>query len=199
MSKLNKAFTLIELLVTISILSVLMLVTVFSYSNFNDRLSLSSAVQELAISIRQAQSYGLNVKERGVGSGLFDSAYGIYFDLDDLTRYTVFVDTNGNRVYDEGNGCGSASTECIQESVLRDGVLISQICDGLNNCPPAAGFSVRNLNVTFLRPNPDARIYFANNGGSIMASSNTGKVVLISKKGITSGVTIENTGQVYAQ
>ena len=56
-------FTLIEMLVSIGIVSLIMAVVFFNYGTFNDDLALTSAGQELSIAVRQAQSYGLSVKE----------------------------------------------------------------------------------------------------------------------------------------
>jgi prepilin-type N-terminal cleavage/methylation domain-containing protein len=195
----NRAYTLVELMVTVSIITMLTSIVVYSYSNFNDKIALTSAGQELAVSIRQAQTFGLNVKENIVGSGSFDSAYGIFFDLSNLDRYIIFADTNKNKLYNSGNGCGSVSTECVNQIIFRDGVTISQICDGSGNCPPAPGFTVRNLNVTFLRPNPDAVINFSDNGLTTLSSASTGRVVITSRKGLTQTISISNTGQVYVQ
>lgn len=194
-----KGFTLVELLVTLAIATMLMTVNLFSYARFNDLLALTEAGQEIALAIRQSQTFGLNVKEVTRGGGVFTSGYGVYFDLNDLTHFYFYVDSNANGVYNAGSGCGSGSTECIQMYTFKNGISISQICDGNNNCPPNPGFSVRNMSVSFLRPNPDAIINFANNGATIMAIGNTGKIVLISPKGRTSTVTVENTGQIYVQ
>ena len=192
-------FSIVEMVVSVSIVALVMAVILFSYSKFNDNLALGAAGQELAIAVRQAQVYGLTVKEVSVNSGNFNTAYGAYFDLNDLSNYYIFADTNGDKVYNVGSGCGSGSTECIEKIALRNGVKISQICDGVSNCPPGPGGSVTNLDITFLRPNPDATINFANSGGNIKATTLTGKVVLISPRNKTLTVTIESTGQVLVQ
>lgn len=193
-------FTLVELMVTISIVSVILSIVLYNYGTFNDNIALSSSGQEMAIAIRQAQTYGVNVREVKVGGGVFSTAYGIYFNpSSNPSDYYVFADTNGNKVYDVGNGCGGAVTECIEKFTLRNGVKISQICDGASNCPPAPGQNVTNLDITFLRPNLDANINFANSVGNIKATTLTGKIVLISPKNKTLTIAVENTGQVLAQ
>src|SRR3990167_1379889 len=97
--KSGAGFTLIELMVSISIVSVIMTVVLFTYSSFNDSLALSAAGQEVASAVRQAQTYGLSVKEFSVGSEQFTSGYGIYFDpVSDPTNYYIFVDIIIGRV-----------------------------------------------------------------------------------------------------
>ena len=196
----KRGFSLFELLVSMAIVAVLMRVVLFDYSKFNDNISLSSAGQEVAIAIRQAQTYGLNVQEVSSGSGLFSAAYGIYFDpTNSPNNYYIFADTNKNAgdkvgVYDVGSGCGSANTECVQTNNLRGGITISAICNG-SGCPPGA--STRAMHVTFLRPNPDADINFTNSGGiKTFAGQSTGKVRLLSPKGKTLDVVVESTGQI---
>ncbi|MES2213563.1 MAG: type II secretion system protein [Patescibacteria group bacterium] len=208
---LRSGFTLIELMVTMGIVTVIMSIVLFSYSRFNDRLALTTAAQELAITIRQAQSYGLNVKESGVGNGQFTSAYGIYFNpphaasayAGDPTHYVLFVDNQTvNKTYNSGSGtCGSSSTECVEIVTLRNGVTISAVCDGAGECPPTRGSGgTRALSITFLRPNPDADINFINAGGNILLGGEpTGKVVLKSPQGNTIMVVVEKTGQISIQ
>ncbi len=191
----KKGFTLIELLVSISIVTVIMAVVIFNYGGFLDTLALSAAEQDLAIGVREAQTYGLSVKEVSVGSGQFTSAYGIYFSPASPGEYDVFVDKNGNGLYDVGSGCGSGSTECIEKFAFRDGITVSSICD-TSACPPS---SASSMQITFLRPSTDATIDFVSSGGSIVESSLTGKVVLRSPQGKTATVTIGSTGQISVQ
>ncbi len=196
----HKGFSLVELLVSISIVTMIMTVVLFGYSTFNDNLALSAAGQELAIAVRQTQSYGLNVKEVTAGSGLFSYAYGIYFDPNTSSSdFYIFVDANNNKVYDVGSGCGSGanSTECVEKISLRNNVTIYQICDA-SACPPS--LSTRKLDITFLRPNTDANIYFTDINGTILSGPvSTGKVRLISPKGKTLTVEVQSTGQISIQ
>jgi prepilin-type N-terminal cleavage/methylation domain-containing protein len=194
----RNGFTLVEMLVSLSIVAVIMLTVLFNYSSFNDRLALSSAAQELAVSIRQAQTYGLTVREVKSNTGLFDKAYGVYFNKNDPSNYYLFVDSllvdPANKKYDVGSGtCGSVTTECVEKLTLRNGVIISNVCNA-STCSP--GGSVV-MNVSFTRPNPDANIIFTNNAGTTLSGpSLTGKVELTSPKGKKLTITIEGTGQI---
>ena len=200
----SKAFTIIELLVSVSIVALIMSTVIYNYSAFNDALALSAGIEEMASATRQAQTYGLSVKESIAGSGLFNAPYGIYFDTSDPTHYYLFVDKYpvaggsgpaGNGKYDALSGCGSGNTECVEKNTLRDGVVISSVCDA-SVCPPAGATS---LQVTYLRPNPDGRISFTDSAGNSVGSSLTGKIILRSPKGKTGTVTIESTGQISVQ
>ena len=198
LTKNEKGFTLTELMVVIGIATVLMSVSLYDYKAFTDKLALSAAAQEMAIAIRQAQTYGLNVKEATAGGGDFTRAYGIYFSTLDPYNYYIFVDKNTvNKLYDVGSGaCGTALTECIEKVSLRNGVSISSITN-TNGC--AVTNNATALHVTFIRPKPDANINFTNGSGTPCSGQTDAKIVLTSPKGKIASTSIEITGQVYTQ
>ncbi len=196
----SKGFTLVEVLVSTSILVVMMSVVLYNYGSFTDRLALSSAGQEIAVTIRQAQSYGLSVKELASSPGTFDSAYGTYFALSEPDSYYLFADVGNpaNKIFGVGNGCGGDATECVQKFTLRNGVRITKLCSipttGAPVCaPPSSGFN--QMNITFLRPSPDATIRLSNSG-AFYADPSTGQITLTSPQGAELTITIERTGQV---
>ncbi|MEQ1561483.1 MAG: type II secretion system protein [Nitrospira sp.] len=194
---LSKAFTLIEILTSVAILTVIMSVVIFNYSKFNNNIALSSAGQEITVAVRQAQVYGLSVKETSTGSGQFNTAYGIHFQPSDPTNYYVFADKNGNSVYDVGGGCGSVNTECIEKFSLKNGVKIFDICNE-SSCSPLPGQN--KLNILFKRPETNAIIYFGNNFGvNSSGPYQTGKIILISPNSKESTITVESTGYILTQ
>lgn len=192
----QKAFTLVELMVSVSIIAVITSVVFWNYGDFNDQLALSAAAQELALDIREAQTYGINVKESGVGSNQYAYGYGVHIIAGGGTGYRTFIDNNpANNQYEPVVQCGVAPTECIRRVDFRNGIYVSNVCDA-TTCP-AAGAS--RMNIVFIRPNPDAIIYFAsglNNFGSPVSSA---RIELTSPKGKVKYVKIESTGQVSIQ
>lgn len=193
----SKGFTLAELMIVISIVSVISTVVMFGYRQFSDRLALTSAAQEIAISIREAQSYGVSVRQSSVSSQDFDKGYGIYFSVDDPSYYYLFVDLNDDQKYENPSNC---TGECVSKNEIRNSVRISQVCGasfgGSISCP--VNPSVRALNVSFIRPNPDARVRFTNSGGGFFGNLyKTGRVELTSPLGNKMRVDVENTGQIY--
>jgi len=200
----NNAFTLVEVMISVTIVTLIASVVLFNYTKFSDNLALSAAGQEMVINVRQAQTYGLAVKEVTSGGGKFDFAYGIYFNKNtDPKRYYLFVDKNNgatppNQKYDVGSGCGNTPTECVGEFTIRDGVTINTFCDG-SVCPPFGNASINAMNITFLRPNPDARINFVDSGGTVVGTASQGQIVLTSPKGKNLTITVQNTGQISVQ
>ena len=196
----KKGFTLVEALVSVSIVTLIMSSVLFNYVAFNDDLALGSAGQELAISVRQAQTYGLTVREVTkdiTAGGRFSSAYGIHFNVG-ASEYYIFADLDGDGAYDEGGGCGSGlggGTECVEKITLRNSITIYGVGDA--TCPTSGSAM---MSVTFLRPNPDARVFIADSVGlPSPGASLTGKVVLTSQRGKRLIITIENTGQVLVE
>lgn len=199
MFKLNRAFTILEIIIVISIVTYLMSVVLYNYTVFNDRLSLTSAAKEMLIAIRQAQSYGINVREGAVGD--FSRFYGIYVDpTNSPNSYYIFTDKNNNELYDDSLGVCSTSNECLEKIDLRNGISITSFSLTGSTCP--GNNSARVLYVTFRRPNPDTFVYYTNAGGKVKTcptSSNPTSIVLTSPKGNTLTISIEPTGQVSMQ
>lgn len=196
-------FTLIELMIVIAIMSFILAVVLFNYRTFNNRLAVTSNAQEMAIAVRQTQTYGLSVKEVTKGGGDFSTGYGIYFSIDTPGSYYIFADTNHNGLYDGDLAC-SSGTECVQKVDFRNGVTINSICGTetgkSEECPPPG----RNgFHIVFVRPNPDALIQFTNNAGQSNGKSyDSARVVLNvlnSPSNIQSSVSIDVTGRVSIQ
>jgi len=59
--KANQGFSLIELMVTIGILVLVSGVVFFNHSQFNNHVIIENLAYEISLTIRQAQSYGLQV------------------------------------------------------------------------------------------------------------------------------------------
>ncbi len=194
--KKNSGFSLIELMVSISIMTILMSVVLYGHAVFVDQASLSSASQDLTISMREAQIYGLNTRETSVGSGDFSAPYGIYFNpAYTPTTYYIFTDTNNNDLYDAGNGCGSGVTECVSEVTLKNGVYIDDVCYQVEGVDVCSGVNAEHI--TFNRPDPDAKIYYTTKRGDNKSAPQTiAKVKLKSKDGKITYVVIDNAGQI---
>ncbi len=204
-SNLKKGLTIVELLVTISIATVLMAIVAFNYGSSNDNLAIASAAQEMAVTIRQAQSYALGVREVAQSGGVFTAGYGIFVDITTPTEYILFADApvappipGGNNTYDAGSGCGSGSTECVERLVFRNGIVIDSIDAAVGTCPSSN--AARTLNIVFLRPDPELTLRFVNNGGgTICASETTAKIVLRSPKNKTVNIVLDKSGQISIQ
>lgn len=183
---LNAGFTILELVVSLSIFVIISTLVLANYSTYIGKLSVDNLAHEIAISIRQAQVFGQNVREFGVGSGQFPS-YGIHFDSTNEDSFVLFADVNSNRKYD-GNDCTSLGTECIERFIIQSGARITDLCGDLN-C------GLLELDITFTRPNPEA--YILGNGSG--ASYGTSDIVISTVKGETRKIVVWLVGQITVE
>ncbi len=177
LSSVQRGLTLIELVVVIGIMAVLMAITLANYPEFGGAVSLNRVAQEIGLSIRQAQAYGLGVREI-TGTQQYPP-YGIYFSSPN--EFILFADTNnggaGNGLYDPGDGCGSANTECVESYQLDGKNFISQLCtlSPSGDCDQV----VQDLSITFKRPEPEAYVHTSATPDSTF---NGARIKLTSKK-----------------
>lgn len=151
-------------------------VVFLNYGGFSGGIKLSNLAYEVALSIRQAQVYGINVREAG---GSFSAGYGIHFSSADPSKYILFVDTNGNFNYDGGE-------TIIETFILQGGYTFSSVCAD-SDCLP----SVDYVDVVFKRPDPDA--HFKTSSGS---SYSIMKIEITSSDGTTKKIKVGITGYV---
>ena len=101
-------FTLVEMLVTIAIFIFMTALLVAKYGSFNDGTILTSMAYDVALTLRDAQSYGLNVQGYQSSSGLgiqsFNYPYGIHFNATspNNTKMTLFADSYSYFVASQG-------------------------------------------------------------------------------------------------
>lgn len=220
---LNAGFSLVELLVAIALFGTIASLILFSYRKVSNQLFVTTLAYEIALSLRQAQSYGVSVHEfRGGGTGTFDVGYGLHFDSGSLTTYALFADRDGeegdavfNGSYGtayNATGCLS-QTECVTVFLLEKGNKISKFCGVLPtgdlgrdvpdankneecnvNSLPASNPTITSLDLTFLRPNPDAII--KTNQSAFGHQYKAARIYVISPAGDRRIVELANTGQI---
>ncbi len=192
--KLVSGFTLVELLITISIFVIITGVVLVNSKSFDNSVLLHNFAYDVAITVKQAQSYGVNISENNFGT--FNSSYGVYFDLtQSRTNFVLFNDigTSPNLKYDSNlTSCLTSDSECIQKYSMIRGTSIQDICVGDNegNCS-----SVNQLSILFQRPNLGAMIYKDNETNN----KSYAKIVLSSANGSTASVVVTSVGQIYVK
>ncbi len=175
-------FTLVELLISISIFTLITTVSVFNYSAFNSSVGLTNLAYEIALSVRQAQFYGITVKQ-STTSGNFDSGYGVHFEKDSAS-YTLFEDRDVDHIYD-------GTSEDLERYTIQKGNRISKLCTHTT----VLACDLDSLDLTFVRPNPET--FIARNGlTSSLYTSQKAIVCLASPKGEVRKVVVEATGQI---
>jgi prepilin-type N-terminal cleavage/methylation domain-containing protein len=194
----SKGFTLVEIIVVVFIFAVVSSVLLFRYSDFSTNITLRNLSQEVALSIRKAQTLATSVRG-GNPTDAFNTTkgYGMYFSLaQNGTKYgggassfVLFRDDNGDGLYNQTDqSCGSLTVgnECLEQFSITTGDTVSQICVE-EDCSSSSG-----VVFYFKRPNPDAKIYFESN----KTPQSSADVTLMSRKGATKKVRVWNTGQI---
>lgn len=195
----DKGFTLLELIVSIGIMLVISSVIISGQGRYTSGVSLRNVANDLGLSLRQAQIYGVSVKELAPGGGNFNVGYGIAFNTatppsGDEQSFIFFADRNGNGIYDGTWDCPLGPTsECLDKTTLTSGNHVSDLCiiaSGVETCE-----DISRLDISFVRPAIEARIYY--NGGAMGASG--AEVKLGSLDDRENSVTIFSTGQISVQ
>ena len=185
-------------MVSVGIMVTLSALIAFNQSHYTSGAELSNIANDLSLSLRQAQVYGISVKEVTPGSNDFNVGYGVAFNITgggSPGSYIFFADRGvQNKLYDNDWSCPSGSgSECLDKVTLTGGNYIQQLCslDASGN----KGCGIGRLDITFVRPATDAHIIF---DGDIAGSSGyTGACVEItSTENKSHWVSVLTTGQI---
>ncbi len=167
-------FTLIEMLVVLAIIGVVLAITISGQRAFNSSTVLSNTAYDVALSVRQAQTYGVSgrvvPKQPSANYG-----YGIDVSSIPTNNYVLFADTFGT-------GCSIAASsiknapdtkigDCIytpnrdiivHKFKINNNARITGMCvyKGLSTyCSTGSNNpSLSKVDITFVRPNPSAII-----------------------------------------
>jgi len=189
----NSGFTLIELLISVSIIVIITGVVLANHNRFNSTIFLGNLAYDIALSIREAQIFGLSVKEF---KSSFKLGYGVHFDLADNKSFILFADLDRDQLYDDPLTGGT--DEVVEKLNITRGNKISLICatpvGGVSACSGNNGPT--KLDISFLRPNPEAVIKNPDLPG---IQYERARIVVSSVDGDTREVLVESTGQISVQ
>lgn len=196
-----RGFTLIEMLVVLAIIIVLMSIVFSGQLNFNRTLSLNNAAYDIALTLRQAESYGLSSQAFG---GVNNPGYGVYFQNTTPTSYIFFSDiypavsSGAQPDARPGDGIYEASplNENVQTYSLNNGFTLSAFCVySTGSGRVCTTGSLTALSVTFSRPNALTTI----KGKTASWATYTNACVKMSSlNGDTRYISVSQTGEVQA-
>lgn len=182
---LRAGFTLIELMTVFVISTIIGTVVIANYPNFSSKIEFENLALDIALTLREAQVYGMGTKEAAAG---FDVAYGVHFDVTASNTFLLFMDLNGNGKYDSSPTDEIVGTSYTIKSMYK----IEQTCATRAAAQQFCNLLGAPLDVTFKRPDPDAIIRMGAYGDYYRADIE----VLNTKDNRIKTITVTNTGQI---
>jgi len=176
------------MVVVTGIIALISGVVLANNNRFGGSVLLQNLAYDIALSIRQAQIYGISVQRF---NNSFDAAYGVHFALSSSgtqSIYVLFADgVNQNGVYDPPG-------ELVQSTTVAQGYSLSALCAnaaGSDICTSAS-----SLDIAFQRPDPDAYIRINAQSAQLYESAT---ITVSSPRGSTKNITIYANGQISVQ
>lgn len=197
--KLKRGFTLIEMVVTIGIFVIITTLLLANQKKFSTNIEVTNLAYDVALSVRQAQTYGLAVKNSGIGVSNFKSAYGIHFDTATPNTYIVFFDrdiaacgSNTANEYDADMDNDPNCKETSQIYTIKNGFSISDMCNDAD-CSIVGN---KAMDIVFIRPNPEAHMKMY---GAVNATPSDARIKIQSEAGKVKMIRILKSGQISVE
>lgn len=181
-------------MVVTGIFMILSGVVLSTNARFGDTIKLQNLAQDIALSVRQAQVYGIAVR-RYSGEN-FDVSYGIIFQLSAPNTYQIFADVNRDGKYD------AAGDAIINSTTIMGGYRITALCTKSGLSEDCA--TPQRVDIVFRRPEPDACLGTAgsvtyNAAFKCVSSLDKVKIRVESNRGDQVDVVVEASGQISVQ
>lgn len=185
-----RGMTLVELIVVLSIFVIVSGLTMFEYQEFRSGASAQTLADDIALSIRKAQSFAIGVRNTNAD---FSAGFGVHFSVsqrDDIPlggsnkNFILFADrgVEPNKSYDydpsntacdinsaiEGHECVEVISITSAEKVT--GIYLYGSNDALGANEPLQVDPNGSLDIVFLRPEPDAFFCYRTNLASNLGS-----------------------------
>lgn len=174
----HKGFSMVEFVVVLVIFSIMSGITLFNYNEYRSRIEQTNVTQDIALTIRQAQVYGLSGSDRQVGDAYTDPGDIFGAQVLDITqdrsirglallpsqqRIIIFEDINRNRQYDPNDDRMIDERTIISSRIHFDVCLVQGVLqNGWDDCSEIvpAGEGEDYISITFERPYPDTTIRY---------------------------------------
>jgi hypothetical protein len=188
--------------VVTAIIVVVTAIVLANNNRFGGVVLLENLAYDIALSVRQAQVYGISVERFGTscstpGVNCFSAGYGVDFNLSSPGAYELFADTypqaTPDGIFEPDQG------ELVQQTTISQGYSIQSLC--VIPAQSSTCNSVTSIDILFKRPEPDA--WISANGNSctenLGACQASARITLISPRGDSMSVTVDANGQIAVQ
>jgi prepilin-type N-terminal cleavage/methylation domain-containing protein len=196
-------FSMIEMLTVLAIFGIISAVVLFNHGKFTSETILTNMAYEMALTIREAQIYGVSVRAEEINTPDFDQPFGVYIppiplDSDTLIdEYMLFTDQNSNNKFDSPSCDTPGVGECVNPYSLQRNIFISATSMQAGNSPSCiSGHSNNGMYILFRRPNPEPIITTNGNGEPNFTHA---QITIESRDGAKRYVVIANNGQISVQ
>lgn len=225
--KYNRGLTLIELMVVIAIFLVITGVVIFDYGSFRSNVSLQNLTDDVALSIRKAQSFAIGV--RGVSKGgifVFSDNYGVHFSMNSIQPIGALSGSNKSFLMFSADSslkytepivtpttCGDVSNNsCLELFKITSADFVEDIIytiGSVDHSSLSENSNQASVDIVFKRPNPRAEFCYKKtlsvtedcldpSPSSISIVMSNGETALSGRKKIKK-ITVQNTGQISIQ
>jgi len=187
-----------ELVVVTAIIGTIMSIVFTSQSTFNKTLILKNTAYDIALTLRNAQTYGLGSRVQGTPLNV---GYGVHFNKG-ADSFTLFADTYPNTPSchsavdasspdaQPGDCVYTASDQKVTDYKIGNGILVSDLCKYVNYAWSCGGTS--SVDVVFARPNTETFIRADSSAYPSVC------IILSSPQGGTRAVKVSSAGQIVA-
>lgn len=210
------------MLVVLAIIGILSIVIINGQSDFNRSLTITDSAYTVALSVRQAQTFGLSSRTFGTTP---KAGYGAYFDMASPKGYLLFADINPltyvttlDSIEDKlcpghtyaanspdaknGNCLYDSPTEIVQNFTFNRGFAITKLCGhdfyspGTFRCSTDATNPIGSIDMVFLRPNTDSVLSAKVAGGAYFKISDATIELSAPNNGGSRSICVSYAGQV---
>ena len=195
------------MVVVAAIIGILAVIVLVSHASFTNTVILTNTAYDVALSLRNAQSFGIGSRTIVVGAAFKNNvSYGI--DISNTNGFIVYADTDGGNPActqpncNPGNNFYTNSDATFQTYTLNNGMKISQYCvgaiGGASVCNPVA----EHISITFTRPNTNVVFAEGAIGQGLLIPGlgappfNKACITIASPDGKTRAVTVNKVGQI---
>jgi len=157
----KRGFTLPELMLVLFIVTLMSALSFSGSKDFTRNTELTNLTYDVALSIKTAQSYSINVKGavKPDSTITFDTGYGIHIEND--SSYLLFADVASDKRYIAGSGDVLVATYNTPPNYKINFCAFYNQGGPKQDCLPPNGNgngNIRDLEIVFNRPDPDASI-----------------------------------------
>lgn len=168
----QSGFSVVEMVVVLTIFAIMSGVSMFNYNDYRKKIEKTNVSQDIALSIRQAQVYGISSSDRTVGDEALDSSTHAdeLFSVIDITRdksirgvvifpeegkIILYEDLDRNFEYNEDDDRVIDERSIVNNSIEIVG---THLCS--SGEPECENLQTGQVDISFKRPYPEAYIRY---------------------------------------